>query len=307
MSQISGAAFSPASGANPSFQSVSETLTPAGATLASATLIVSRYTTLTGSAAQGTGVRMPPATGSGNIYIIHNPPGSNGYYNVFPSSGEQVENWGASTASRLDTFMTFFLVDTASSLWRCFVAPFQQDGANRSILGGVGWQIPGALVGNGTNSLKGTTTNDNATAGYYGELLGPISRLKSNATAMTSPNTLNVCTTASITLTAGDWDVRGMVGFVGDTGTSITLLKAAVSKTSATLPASDTSAVPTAGEVTTEYDTAANVIGAGTVILPIPSYRVSLAASTDLWLVAAATFSVNTLSAYGSMQARRVR
>lgn len=136
---------------------------------------------------------------------------------------------------------------------------------------------------------------------------GPISRLRSNATALTSPNSLNVCTTASLTLTAGDWDIRGIVGFLGAVGTSITLLKAAISKTSATLPASDATGVPTAGEVIIEHDTAANIIAATTVVLPIPAYRVSLTTSTDFWLVAAATFSVAALTAYGSMEARRIR
>lgn len=155
---------------------------------------------------------------------------------------------------------------------------------------------------------QGTTTNDNATAGDVGEIIGPISRLRSNATALTTNTTLNVCTTASITLTPGDWDIRGVVGFTPAALASITVLQASVSKTTATLSATDTIAVPTASECRAIRSNAASIPGSGNDIsLEIPTFRASVAGNTSIFLVAQATFTAAALTAYGSLDARRAR
>lgn len=159
----------------------------------------------------------------------------------------------------------------------------------------------------GQGQLLGTATNDTAAAGNVGEVMR-ISRVRSVATAMTSPSPVNVCTTTSITLTAGDWNVQGMVGLLTGTATSVTDYQAAISKVSASLPATDTQCVPTAGECRVDQDTAANVIGtAADISITIPPFQVTVATTLQLFLVAKAVFSASTLSAYGSMEARRIR
>lgn len=154
-------------------------------------------------------------------------------------------------------------------------------------------------------TLQGTTTNDSAAAGKVGEVAS-ASRLRSAATGATTATSLNV-TAAALSLTAGDWDVSGYIGFLPAATTSITVLKAAISKTTATLPASDTFGVQTSGELGTQFSTAANVPGANDILLPLVGCRISLTATTNIFLVANATFTVSTLTVYGSLCARRVR
>lgn len=164
------------------------------------------------------------------------------------------------------------------------------------------------IVGHATNFtgvvMAGTKTNNSAAAGNVGEYL-QASRLKSAATGATSTTTLNV-TASALSLTAGDWDVSGVVVFLAAATTSVTLLKSAISKTSATLPATDTIGVPTSGEVSAQISTAANIM-TGDTSLQMPMCRISLASTTSIFLVANATFSVSTLTVYGSLNARRVR
>ncbi len=155
-------------------------------------------------------------------------------------------------------------------------------------------------------NLQGTPTNDNATAGDIGEQLF-ISRVQSAATSLTTGTAANIGTTTSITLTPGDWDVRGAVGFLPAATTSITKLISAVSKTSATLPAADTSAVPTAGELLIARSYAAFVPGANEIAVDIPTFRVSVSTNTALFLIGRATFTVSTMTGFGYLEARRVR
>jgi hypothetical protein len=115
----------------------------------------------------------------------------------------------------------------------------------------------------------------------------------------------------SIIVTAGVWDISGMAGMLASGGTpSMTRLKVAVSRTSATLPSSlDTLAVPnTSGEVmaivswnpTTvfpaDYDTTVS----------ITPYRFVCTSNTTLYLVVRPTNTVSNNSFYGSVRAVRV-
>ncbi len=153
-----------------------------------------------------------------------------------------------------------------------------------------------------------TATFPRTVSGAVDEVLGPITRLRSNAAALTSPNTLNVCTTTSITLTPGAWLVRGAVGFNPAATTNVTLFRWGVSATSATLPATDTLAVPTSGEIRFAQNYSAGFVPGGDFAFAIPAYRVSVAtgATLPLFLVASSTFTVSTSAAYGWMEAARV-
>jgi hypothetical protein len=151
--------------------------------------------------------------------------------------------------------------------------------------------------------LLGTNTNDSAATGYVGEYLSTTLTYASRNGLVT--NTTENVTGSAITLTAGDWDVQGVVAFEAAAAT-ITNLSVGVSLTSATLPSSTTLAVPTSGEIYLAQAMATSVSGVGGV-MTIPTYRVSVSASTPLYLVARAIFSAGTVECYGHVSARRVR
>lgn len=139
--------------------------------------------------------------------------------------------------------------------------------------------------------IPGTATNDNASAGNVGEFTS--STVATPGTSLSTGTTANV---TSMTLTAGDWDVTGVVDYVANAATIVTALRQGSSSTSATLGAQDTFSTDDIGA--TVGSDPANVI---------PTTRFSLAGSTTVYLVAKADFSVNTLSGYGTLRARRAR
>lgn len=144
-----------------------------------------------------------------------------------------------------------------------------------------------------TQGIVGTTTNNSAQAGSVGELL----------TATAAPAAVALTTTVaanatSVSLTAGDWDVSGCVNYTPGATTSISALAQGASSTTATLPAQDSYA---------QLALAAEVPGAVVITQPIPTQRFSLSGTTTVFLVARATFTVSTLSAGGTIRARRIR
>lgn len=143
------------------------------------------------------------------------------------------------------------------------------------------------------NLKSGTATNDSAAAGDVGELL--TATAAPAAVALTTATQANV---TSVSLTAGDWEVSGEVNYTPAGTTSITVIGQGVSTTSATLGAQDTYS---------QDAFAANVPGAIVITKIAPTIRISLAATTTVYLVARATFTVAALSAGGTIRARRVR
>lgn len=146
-----------------------------------------------------------------------------------------------------------------------------------------------------TGQILGTNTNDSATAGNVGQYISS-SVLAGAAVPLTTVTYANV---TSIALTAGDWDVRGLVANVPDAATVTVFLDACISTTSATPPT-------IAAENNYSRDVVSNAAGISTVINVGPM-RISLAAPTTVYLVAQADFSVNTNAAFGFIGARRVR
>lgn len=145
------------------------------------------------------------------------------------------------------------------------------------------------------NAIVGTTTNDNAGAGIVGEYQTTAVATGSSQ-SLTSPNALNV---TSVSLTAGDWDVWGVVDYTAGGGTTFTVMKQGISTTSATIGGQDTF---------TNLALAGTLAAASDLCQATPVVRLSLsAASTTVFLVAQVTFAVSTLKAYGSIFARRVR
>ena len=140
--------------------------------------------------------------------------------------------------------------------------------------------------------LKGTGTNDAAVAGYIGEFVSSTV-LVGSAVSLTTATNADV---TSISLTAGDWDVWGQVGFSPAATTTQTIIIAWVNDTSVTLPTA-----PGYTFLGLPFTT-----GVGSII-PVPKRRFSLASTTTIYLGARSSFAVDTNAAYGSIFARRVR
>lgn len=147
-----------------------------------------------------------------------------------------------------------------------------------------------------TSGIVGTQTNDNATAGFVGEVISSLVPFGS-AVALTTSITADV---TSISLTAGDWDVSGLLAFSPGGGTLASSYAGGISLTSATFGAL----------ALTEPRTAFNGMsyGAGAPqTFNTGMARISLAATTTVYLIASASFTVSTNSVYGFIIARRVR
>jgi hypothetical protein len=113
------------------------------------------------------------------------------------------------------------------------------------------------------------------------------------AVSLTTATPANI---ASISLTAGDWDVTGVVDYTPGTITSITILQQGIGLASATFGPQDTYSMET---------NAAEIPGANQIANPTPVVRVNVTATTTVYLVASATFTASTLAAYGTIRARR--
>ena len=147
----------------------------------------------------------------------------------------------------------------------------------------------------GPTAVGGSTTNDSASAGFVGETIS--SALGSgSAVALSTGTAANITT---ISLTAGDWDVTGQVAFLFVATTTVTGLAGGVNTVSATLPGFNT------GTSQTIYSSFAP--GAQVITQTVPRQRISLASTSTVFLIAQAVFAVSTLSAYGSITARRRR
>lgn len=140
--------------------------------------------------------------------------------------------------------------------------------------------------------LVGTASNDSAATGSVGQYVESLVPVGS-AVSLTTATPANV---TSISLTAGDWDVSASVNFVFTT-TTTTVSSSGVSSTSGALPTDGT-------EVANGYrlDASSGTTGNG-----LPRKRFSLNATTTVYLVASATFTGGTATAYGAITARRVR
>jgi hypothetical protein len=140
----------------------------------------------------------------------------------------------------------------------------------------------------------GTTTNDSAPAGYVGEFITANVPIGS-AVSLTNNAAANV---ASITLTAGDWDVWGTVLFNPAGSTTVASLIASISTVSGAvgiLPYGCSALI-------------AAVFGTGAAqAIPTTTLRLNLASPGVVYLVAAATFGVSSMGAYGFIGARRRR
>lgn len=136
--------------------------------------------------------------------------------------------------------------------------------------------------------VKGNATNTAPPAGYIGERI-ETSVSSGSAVSVSNGSNTNIM---SISLTAGVWDVSAVLAIQGIlTGSS---LSGSISTTSAT--------GGTAGD---------NLVQVGLLnlsanqMLTVPSYRLLLSATTTVYLVANASFTLGTASCFGRLSAVR--
>lgn len=115
----------------------------------------------------------------------------------------------------------------------------------------------------------------------------------SNRTALTDSTAKNV---TSITLTAGDWDVTGVIGYYATSATALNFYSG-TNTTSATFGADRS------------YAQRYTVLTAATTGMKdaVPVNRIAITSTTTVYLVARADFSAGTIEAWGTIRARRVR
>lgn len=151
-----------------------------------------------------------------------------------------------------------------------------------------GLTFTGAITPQSTGGIVGTTTNDNANAGSVGE----YQTATSASTGMTSGVNTNLI---SLSLTAGDWDVSGVAQQAPSGATVLSSWVVGISTVSGTFG-------PIGSYVSPAYSTT----GTGQTTAS-PVVRVSLSATTTVYLEVIANFTTSTLNATGFIRARRIR
>jgi hypothetical protein len=157
----------------------------------------------------------------------------------------------------------------------------------------------GPITATGTISIAagaipGVSTNSSASAGNVGEYVEQVVNTPVIDSSSSTP--VNI---ASITLTAGDWDVRAMCALAIDTGNLIQAQRCSISTTSAT----ENITVPNFAQQVMQY-TYNSGSSTGMSISPI---RFSLAATTTIYLVGNQFYTGGSRYFRGSVSARRIR
>jgi len=162
--------------------------------------------------------------------------------------------------------------------------------------------LTGPISPLGGGALTGVQTNSSAPAGAVGELI-TATVASGSAVALTTTVGANV---TSISLTAGDWDITSNMDFTFGATTSVTSMQGGISLTSATL-ASQAGGSGLGTDPSAAFATAAQVPTALPSSLDIGPVRLSIAATTTVFMVAQCSFTVSTLAAFGTIRARRMR
>jgi len=143
-------------------------------------------------------------------------------------------------------------------------------------------------------NIVGTTTNNNAPAGDFGEF---VSSITTTSISLTNNTYADI---ASITLTGCDWDVYGQVGWTNN-GSTMTACKGGIGTASG-----NSSAGLTDGD-TSLWTLPPTTGGSGTDSSVSVRARKSISGSTSYFLKALVLSSAGNAKAYGKIEARRVR
>lgn len=148
----------------------------------------------------------------------------------------------------------------------------------------------------GVVTAKGVTDGSSAAAGGLGEYIS-ASVNSGSAVSLTSSTAANV---VSISLTAGDWDVWGAVGF-RNANPSMAAVAACITTTSGTLTSDGTQ---DGSQLELPVSLGGNYVG--NALFPLGHRRINVSVTTTVYVVAQATFATSC-SAIGSIAARRAR
>ncbi|WP_258167476.1 hypothetical protein [Burkholderia multivorans] len=214
---------------------------------------------------------------------------SNGTFNTglnFTNSGLQVSGPGG-------VALAYFSPIASAANYLSFNAATSGNAPN-IVADGTDTNVQLLLQGKGTSgvAIKGQQAGSNAAAGYVGESpsftnLGPIT--------LASGTPVNV---ASMSLSAGDWDVTCTGQAVANSSTTATSYGIGVSTTSATY-----------GAFGSYTSLSGNFpAGSATQTLSSPVTKINLSSPTTVYCVMSSTFATSSMSAQqGYMRARRVQ
>lgn len=148
-----------------------------------------------------------------------------------------------------------------------------------------------AAVWTPTGAIVGTTTNNNATAGFVGEYhQSQILEVSAVPIPDNTPTNLT-----SLSVPAGDWMIGGNINFIVS-GTTSAAYQGWINNVSATGPDSSLTA-----SITSASD------DFGTCGFVVPTQRFSLASTTTIYLTGLALFSGSSIAMNGLLYARRMR
>lgn len=154
-------------------------------------------------------------------------------------------------------------------------------------------QATSAITPSSTAGIVGTITNDSANAGSVGEYV-------TAATASTSVTSSVTANAASISLTAGDWEVEGLVQTIPAGTTVVTGRTVGISTTSATV---GTAATGVSNAFISWYSAPAGFVET----IAAPRTRIKLASTTTVYLIANIGFNTSTCAVAGFIRATRPR
>lgn len=142
---------------------------------------------------------------------------------------------------------------------------------------------------------SGEPSTGNALAGEIGEYVSSTITVGASI-ALTTATPLTI---TSISLTAGDWDVAGSIGFLPATTTNVTQFIGSFSTT--------TNVVDSTPGRFFSFNLAPYVPGAAQQNYTMPIGRFSLASTTTVFFIAQSAFTISTMGGFGIIRARRVR
>lgn len=165
----------------------------------------------------------------------------------------------------------------------------------RATLGAMGLtgdeSISGLKTFLGGANIIGKTGSTTIGSGYIGQITESNVEVGS-AVSLVANTDKNV---TSILLTAGKWDVDGVVKILLGASTSITSAFGSISLTS-----------NSADSYQFSHRCAAFVPGAVSLGYPVPNRRIEVDGATNVYLIGAAGFTVSTAKAWGYIRARRI-
>jgi hypothetical protein len=273
--------------------------------------------------------------GTAGVVVYQTAPNTTGFTaqgvvdQVLTSAGTNSPTWtnqsalsvgSATNATNATNATTATTAGTATNIANGLAGsiPFQTGASTTTTLGiGSANQLltvnSGGTAPQWKTGITGVTDGSSAASGYVGEW---IVANRASGSAITLTTTGTVYNVASINLTAGDWNVSASVNIhLGST--TMTTGRGGISTANNALTVPSTA---TTGVATNSYDTFASLISTsnatsitttlgltGDLLLATKTSRVNLSGSVTLYLVATAAFTGTAPTAYGTIEARRMR